>query len=118
MLHNYESFNWKKIPYLKKIVEGIRKLEPIPKSTVPIRDHDITGMMKIAPKIQDTWFMHTIMVMTIFAWSFVLRCSEYTRTQYHDAPKVTDLSFEFTKRGDKVINYSLHVCYRQDCGLH
>ena len=70
-------------------------------------DTQIVALAKLQPYLGTTWFWHLIIVMTIFAWAFFLRCSEYTKNKYTDAPKVTDISFGFSDSGTKILNFAL-----------
>ena len=89
------------------ILKGIKNLEPIPKGTVPLVAKLIIKLIRIIKRGKRTWFMYTIETMMIFAWCFCLRCGEYTKTRFWDAPKVKSLSFTLGKQKTKCINYKL-----------
>ena len=97
-------------PYLKRILKGISNKDPIPIDCVPFTD-DI--VLKIAyqfqefGKIKHSWFFYILRVASIFAWGFSLRCSEYTRTRYWDAPLKTDIGFDKSKNGTDIIKFRL-----------
>ena len=110
LVNTYKTFSFSDVPYLKLILSGIKKLDPIPLGTVPLTHDLVIKIVNKAEQLKQTqnrWFYYVFQVMVIFAWAFCLRCSEYTRTKYWDAPLLNAISFSKTKEKCPCLNYKL-----------
>ena len=95
------------MPYVKLVLKGIEKKEPIPKGTIPLIDTVVKTLVELQKLEEHTWFNYVITIMLIFAWAFCLRCSEYTRNSIWNGPLVENIKFTKSKQGCKVLSYYL-----------
>ena len=108
LISTFKTFSLSEFPFLKLILQGIDRTDPIPPGTLPlVADivHDLIRINRVAGS--RSWFEYVLEVMFIFAWAFCLRCSEYTKTKHWDAPLVSQLKFTKNKSGVPCLNYYL-----------
>ena len=89
------------------MLKGIKNKDPIPKGTIALTHSIVTKLRKLNLKRENSWYTYTIGVMLVFAWGFMLRCSEYTKTQYWDAPKINQIEFSQSKDGTPLLKFKL-----------
>lgn len=106
-MNTYDTFSLNDFPYLKLILKGIKKKDPIPPGTVPFTSTEVAALIAIIKKQKRTWFMYVLEVILVFAWAFCLRCSEYTKTDHWDAPLFESVQFIKGKDNCPCISYKL-----------
>lgn len=107
LVNTFDTYSLGQFPYLKLILKGISKLDPIPKGTIPITSDIVSSLVATINNDDKTWFMYVLEVMFIFAWAFCLRCSEYTKTEHWDAPLRNSVTFTTDKSDCPCISYKL-----------
>ena len=107
LINTGNCFSLNDYPYLKLILKGIKNKDPIPKGTIPLIHTIVKILRKLNQERENSWFTYVIGVMMVFAWAFMLRCSEYTKTPKWDAPKVNQIAFKKSKSGTPILKFKL-----------
>ena len=106
-MNTYDTFNFGDLKYLKQILMGIKKKDPIPKGTIPLSYLITFNMIAYLRSLEQNWFNYVLQVMFVFAWAFCLRCSEYTKTKDWDAPLWSSIKFFKNSDGVLCLSYKL-----------
>ena len=110
LLRTKKTFSFGDFTYLHDIIIAIKNKNPIPEGCIPFTDIVVVKIIKEFNKLgitKNSWFYYVLRTACVFAWGFMLRCSEYTRTFYWEAPLVSDITFLTGKNNTPVIQYRL-----------
>lgn len=84
--------------YLYYVKKGIRRLQTVHGSTIPLTRKVIHKIVQTTPAGGTNWVNYTFNVMTLFAFQFGLRCQDYTKGRSSPYPTKETLTLDQTSK--------------------
>ena len=96
--NNKNPPSWYQDRITRDVIKGLKNAQTPLEFTKPITRDILLKFSETVDRERDEWTNSTFFVMAVFAYTFALRCQDYTKGQTSPTPRWDDLEFDVQRR--------------------